>query len=90
MKLPLLIALNVVVVGVFALLFRKKNLLTAFSGGRWWLTWLSIAVITLMDELTSIFYAPSEAWRFHGEHRRRSRLECQEEEEKGHEDRAAP
>ena len=68
MKLPLLIALNVVVVGVFALLFRKKNLLTAFSGGRWWLTWLSIAVITLMDELTSIFYAPSEAWRFIGVH----------------------
>src|SRR5512135_908657 len=68
MKLTFLIALNVVVVGVFAVLFRKKNLLTTFSGGRWWLTWLSIAVITLMDELTSIFYAPSEAWRFIGFH----------------------
>jgi amino acid transporter len=32
------------------------------------LTWLSIAVITLMDELTSIFYAPSEAFRFIGLH----------------------
>src|SRR5512136_1952389 len=66
MKLTFLIALNVIVVGVFAYLFRRKNLLTVFSAGRWWLTWLSIAVITLMDELTSIFYAPSEAFRFIG------------------------
>ncbi|MEK9135762.1 MAG: hypothetical protein AAB393_01460, partial [Bacteroidota bacterium] len=64
MKLAVLIALNVVIIGVFVWLFRKKNLLSYFSGGRWWLTWLSIAVITLMDELTSIFYAPSEAYRF--------------------------
>ena len=56
------------VVGVFLWLFRKKDLLSYFSAGRWWLTWLSIAVITLMDELTSIFYAPSEAWRFIGAH----------------------
>lgn len=31
-----------------------------------WLTWLAIGVITLMDELTSIFYAPSEAFRHIG------------------------
>ena len=68
MKLPLLILLNVVIVGVFVWLFRKKDVLSYFSGGRWWLTWLSIAVITLMDELTSIFYAPGEAWRFIGSH----------------------
>lgn len=66
MKLAVLILLNIVVVGVFVWLFRKKDLLSYFSGGRWWLTWLSIAVITLMDELTSIFYAPSEAHRFIG------------------------
>ncbi len=66
MKLIVLITLCVVVVGVFVHLFRKKNLLSYFSGGKWWLTWLSIAVITLMDELTSIFYAPSEAHRFIG------------------------
>lgn len=66
MKLLLLVLVNVAVVGTFAFLFRKKNLLSYFSGGRWWLTWLSIAVITLMDELTSIFYAPSEAHRFIG------------------------
>ena len=53
-------------VGVFVWLFRKKDSSSYFSAGRWWLTWLSIAVITLMDELTSIFYAPSEAFRFIG------------------------
>lgn len=64
---PLVLTLVVVlVVGVFVTLFRKKDLLSYFSGGRWWLTWLSIGVITLMDELTSIFYAPSEAFRFIG------------------------
>jgi len=66
MKLLLLVLLNLAVIGTFVWLFRKKNLLSYFSGGRWWLTWLSIGVITLMDELTSIFYAPSEAFRFIG------------------------
>ena len=54
---------NVALVGGFAYLLTRKNLLAYFSNGRWWLTWLSIAIITLMDELTSIFYAPSEAFR---------------------------
>ncbi len=54
---------NVALVAGFAYLFTRKNLLAYFSNGRWWLTWLSIAIITLMDELTSIFYAPSEAFR---------------------------
>src|SRR5512134_469124 len=66
MKLSFLTLIVVVVVGVFFWLFRKKDLLSYFSGGRWWLTWVSIGVITLMDELTSIFYAPSEAFRFIG------------------------
>jgi amino acid transporter len=66
MKLIILTLLGLVITGTFLWLFRKKNLLSYFSGGRWWLTWLSIAVITLMDELTSIFYAPSEAFRFIG------------------------
>ncbi len=63
-----LLILDIGVIGVFLWLSRKSNLLSYFSGGRWWLTWLSIAVITLMDELTSIFYAPAEAWRFIGSH----------------------
>jgi amino acid transporter len=66
MKPYILGAVLLTVIGLFAWLIRKKNLLAYFSGGRWWLTWLSIAVITLMDELTSIFYAPSEAYRFIG------------------------
>ncbi len=68
MKLLILVAVNLATIGVFVWLFRKKNLLAYFGDGRWWLTWLSIAVITLMDELTSIFYAPSEAFRFIGMH----------------------
>jgi amino acid transporter len=68
MKIAILVLLNIGIIAIFAWLFRKKDLLSYFSGGRWWLTWLSIAVITLMDELTSIFYAPSEAWRFIGFH----------------------
>ncbi len=54
---------NITLVAGFAYLLTRKNLLAYFSNGRWWLTWLSIAIITLMDELTSIFYAPSEAFR---------------------------
>ncbi|MEK7818520.1 MAG: APC family permease [Bacteroidota bacterium] len=61
-----IIILNAILIFAFASIIRKKNFLSYFSGGRWWLTWLSIAIITLMDELTSIFYAPSEAFRFIG------------------------
>ncbi|HTX17876.1 MAG TPA: amino acid permease [Bacteroidota bacterium] len=58
------VVVNVALVAGFAYLLTRKNLLAYFSSGRWWLTWLSVAIITLMDELTSIFYAPSEAFRF--------------------------
>jgi amino acid transporter len=62
----LTLLLNISVIGTFAYLMTKKDLLSYFSGGKWWLTWLSIGIITLMDELTSIFYAPSEAFRVIG------------------------
>ncbi|MFA6468740.1 MAG: APC family permease [Bacteroidota bacterium] len=58
--------LNFLIIGTFAYLMTRKDLLSYFSGGKWWLTWLSIGIITLMDELTSIFYAPSEAFRVIG------------------------
>jgi len=58
--------INLALLGTFGYALTRKNLLAYFSQGRWWLTWLSIAVITLMDELTSIFYAPSEAYRVIG------------------------
>lgn len=65
MNLPS-IFINVVLVLFFLYLFTRKNLLGYFKGGQWWLTWLAIGSITLMDELTSIFYAPSEAYRMIG------------------------
>jgi amino acid transporter len=66
MKPVILLIINLVLVGVFLLLLRKKALLTYFQGGKVWLTWLAVATITLMDELTSVFYAPAEAFRFIG------------------------
>ena len=51
---------------IFIWLFRRPGRLSYYQNGKWWLTWLSVAVITLMDELTSVFYAPAEAYRFIG------------------------
>src|ERR1041384_7815673 len=62
MKLTLILILNAGLLGLFIYLLRKKNLLSFMDGGKWWLTWLSIAIITLMDELTSVFYVPAEAY----------------------------
>jgi len=65
-KTIIIVFINLFVIGLFIFLWRKKNLLVYFTGGRWWLTWLSVGVITLMDELTSIFYAPAEGYIFIG------------------------
>ncbi len=61
-----LLVINLFLLGSFGFLMTRKHLLSYLSGGKWWLTWLSVAIITLMDELTSIFYAPSEAYRVIG------------------------
>jgi len=53
---------NLGLVFAFIYLMRKKNFLSFFQGGRWWLTWLAIGIITLMDEITSVFYAHAEAY----------------------------
>ncbi len=66
MKTALLIFVNAALVGVFFFVLRKPQRLTYYHQGKVWLTWLSVAVITLMDELTSVFYAPAEAYRFIG------------------------
>jgi amino acid transporter len=50
----------------FFILLRRPNLLTYHQGGKIWLTYLAVGVITLMDEFTSIFYVPAEAYRFIG------------------------
>jgi hypothetical protein len=52
--------------GFFIYLLRKPGRLFYSQNGRRWLTWLSAAVITLMDELTSGFYTPAEVYRFIG------------------------
>ena len=62
----LLILANLALVAVFGRLLLRRDLLGFAQGGKWYLTWLSIGVITLMDELTSVFYAPAEAHRFIG------------------------
>jgi amino acid transporter len=66
LKSILLIVANLALVVFFIHLLRKPGRLSYYLNGRWWLTWLSVAVITLMDELTSVFYAPAEAYRFIG------------------------
>ncbi|MBI5586191.1 MAG: amino acid permease [Deltaproteobacteria bacterium] len=66
MKTPILILLNAGLLVLFIMLFRQRNLLSFNQGGRVWLTFLAVGVITLMDELTSVFYVPAEAYRFIG------------------------
>jgi amino acid transporter len=62
-----LVPLNLGLVVLFGWMARRRNLLGYAHGGRWYLTWFAIGLITLMDELTSIFYAPAEAHRFIGQ-----------------------
>ena len=62
-----LLALNLGLVLLFAALARRQRLLGFATGGKWYLTWFAVGLITLMDELTSVFYAPAEAHRFIGQ-----------------------
>lgn len=66
METIVFIIINGALVGAFIHLTRKKDFLSYIYNGKWMLTWLAIGIITLMDELTSIYYAPSEAFRFIG------------------------
>jgi amino acid transporter len=61
-----LITLNLLLVAVVWKLLRLPDLLGFAKGGRFYLSWFAVGLITLMDELTSIFYAPAEAHRFIG------------------------
>jgi len=56
------IVVNLGLIAIFVYVMRQKNYLSFFQGGRWWLTWLAIGIITLMDEITSVFYAHAEAY----------------------------
>ncbi len=64
LKSILLIVANLGLVGLFIYLLRKPGRLSYYLNGRWWLTWLSVAVITLMDRRD-----PDLIWRTFHEHR---------------------
>ena len=66
MNAVVLVALNLVLVGLSFFLLKQRGFLTYYRSGRLWLTWLGIGIITLMDEFTSIFYVPAESYRFIG------------------------
>ncbi|MGH7893068.1 MAG: amino acid transporter, partial [Candidatus Binatia bacterium] len=66
MTTVVLILLNLSLVALFVVLLRRPELLGFAKGGKWYLTWFATGLITLMDELTSIFYVPAEAHRFIG------------------------
>lgn len=66
MKIIILTLLNSGLVVLFFYLLRQRHLLSYHHGGRIWLTFLAVGVITLMDQFSSIFYAPAEAYRFIG------------------------
>jgi amino acid transporter len=65
-KIIVLTLLNTGLIAFFLYLLRQRNLLSYHRGGRVWLTFLAVGIITLMDEFTSIFYVPAEAYRFIG------------------------
>lgn len=65
MKIVFLALLNSGLVVLFFYLLRQRNLFSYHHGGRVWLTFLAVGVITLMAEFTSIFYAPAKAFRFY-------------------------
>ncbi len=66
MKFSAFFLVNLILVATFIWLGRKKGFLSFFQNGKWWLTWLAVGIITLMDEMTSVFYASYEAYRFIG------------------------
>jgi amino acid transporter len=66
MTILVLALLNVGLLALFGYLVTRPALLGYARGGKWYLTWFAIGLITLMDELTSVFYAPAEAHRFIG------------------------
>ncbi len=51
---------------IIYLLSKKREYLYYTKKGKLYIGFLGVAVITIMDELTSIFYAPGEAYNFIG------------------------
>jgi hypothetical protein len=53
MKTVSLVVLNLSLIGLFVFLIRRCNLFPYSQNGRLWLTYLAVAIITLMDDFTS-------------------------------------
>ncbi|MEO1783511.1 amino acid permease [Thermodesulfobium sp. 4217-1] len=68
LKILIVIFCNVILLIALFYLTKKKKILYYKKGGMLFLGFMGVAVITMMDELTSIFYAPGEAFHFIGEH----------------------
>jgi len=68
MKVSIVIFCNVILLIALFYLTKRKKILYYKKGGMLYLGFMGVAVITMMDELTSIFYAPGEAFHFIGEH----------------------
>ena len=65
MHTAVLVGLNLVAGRLLRRAAQRPGLLGYAKGGKWYLTWLAIGVITLMDELTSVFYAPGRGAPLH-------------------------
>ena len=52
MTLLVLVLLNVGLAVLFGMLVMRPNLLGFARGGKWYLTWFAVGLITLMDRAT--------------------------------------
>ncbi|AEE15380.1 amino acid permease-associated region [Thermodesulfobium narugense DSM 14796] len=67
-KILIMIFCNALLLAALFYLTKRKRILYYKKGGMLFLGFMGVAVITMMDELTSIFYAPGEAFHFIGKH----------------------
>jgi len=59
---------NLILIIFLLKLSRRKNFLIEFSAGRWWFTFISISLPVLILQLSSIFYATGESFKYLGYH----------------------
>ena len=55
MTIIVLLLLNAGLAVLFGMRVMRANLLGYARGGKWYLTWFAVGLITLRDELTSVF-----------------------------------
>lgn len=62
------ICINIFLFFIFFRILSKKSPFIEFSGGRWYLTPLSVALPVLLIQLSSVFYAAGESFKHLGYH----------------------